>query len=66
MQEIALLLNDHASAALLGVSRATFWRRVRDGTLPGPIRLGGVTRWRRCELEQAVVSAAATRDRKAI
>ena len=62
MQEPAILLNDNASAALLGISRATFWRRVNDGTLPRPIKLGGVTRWRRCELDAAIERAAKDRD----
>jgi predicted DNA-binding transcriptional regulator AlpA len=59
--EPALLLSDHAAAALLGISRATFWRRVNDRTLPPPLRLGGVTRWRRSELVAAIERAAAAR-----
>jgi|AACY02.2.fsa_nt_gi Predicted transcriptional regulator len=50
----ALLLSDHAAAAWLGMSRATFWRRVTDGTFPQPIRIGRSTRWRRDELQAAV------------
>jgi predicted DNA-binding transcriptional regulator AlpA len=46
----ALLLSDNAAAAWLGISRATFWRRVKDQTFPKPIRIGGATRWRRDEL----------------
>lgn len=45
--EVAILLSDNAAAAMLSISRATFWRRVKDGTFPKPIRLGGATRWRR-------------------
>ena len=58
-----LLLSDKSAAVLLGISRATFWRRVSDKTLPSPIRLGGVTRWRRDELERAIVTASARADR---
>mgnify|MGYP006276843971 CR=1 FL=1 len=53
--EIApLLLNDKQAANWLGISRATFWRRVADGTFPRPIRIGGATRWRRDELMAAI------------
>ena len=57
----AFLLSDNAASAWLGISRATFWRRVNDGTLPKPIKIGGATRWRRDELMGAVEKAAATR-----
>ena len=58
----ALLLNDYAAAEFLGVSRATFWRRVADGTLPKPVRLGGATRWRRDALMAAVDALSAKSD----
>ena len=57
-----MLLADRDGAAMLGISRATFWRRVADGTLPRPIRLGGVTRWRQDELLLAIERASAIRD----
>ena len=53
-EETAILLSDNAAAALLGISRATFWRRVKDGTFPQPVKIGGATRWRRAELLAAV------------
>lgn len=56
--EPAMLLSDNAAAALLGISRATFWRRVKDKTLPAPIKIGAATRWRRRELICAVEKAA--------
>jgi predicted DNA-binding transcriptional regulator AlpA len=40
----------------LGVS--TVWRRVKDGTLPAPVKIGGATRWRRAEIEAAFSDAA--------
>jgi predicted DNA-binding transcriptional regulator AlpA len=61
----ALLLSDNTAAAWLDISRATFWRRVADGTLPRPIRLGGATRWRQDELLLAVEKASATREAEA-
>lgn len=63
--EPAFLLSDNTSAALLGISRATFWRRVKDGVLPKPIKLGGVTRWRRSELIAAIDRVTAERDAEA-
>ena len=60
--EPAELMSDQSSAAWLGVSRATFWRRVADGTLPRPIRLGGRTLWRRSELRAVIDNLTAERD----
>lgn len=58
-----ILLSDKDAANLLGISRATFWRRVADKTLPQPVRLGGVTRWRREDLERAILAATQRPDR---
>ncbi|MFG1346125.1 AlpA family transcriptional regulator [Xanthobacter autotrophicus DSM 431] len=44
------LLNVKESAALLGVSTPTFWRRVADGTAPKPLKLGSLSRWPRSEI----------------
>ena len=60
-EEPTLLMSDNAAAAWLGISRATLWRRVADATLPQPVRIGGVTRWRRDELLAAVDRASARR-----
>ena len=53
----AALLSAEAAAAWLSMSRATFWRRVKDGTFPAPLKIGGITRWRREELLEAISSA---------
>ena len=58
-----LLLSDKSAANLLGISRATFWRRVNDKTLPKPMRLGGVTRWRREDIERTIEAAFSRPDR---
>lgn len=55
--EISRLLRDTDAAALLSCSRSTFWRRVADGTIPRPIRLGGISRWRAADIERAVAEA---------
>lgn len=51
-------LPDVAAAALCGVSRATFWRRVKDGTFPPGFKIGSATRWRRSDLLRALDRAA--------
>ena len=55
------LLSVQDVAKMLGVSVATVWRRVKDGTLPEPIRFGGVTRWVREELIEVLSTAQARR-----
>jgi predicted DNA-binding transcriptional regulator AlpA len=54
MQMAPLLVRDDTAAALLGVSRATFWRYVKSGIMPQPIKIGGSTRWRTEEIEAAI------------
>lgn len=60
------LIPDLGVAAILGISRATVWRRVSDGTLPKPIRLVGVTRWSRAEIQELIDRALAARDAAAV
>ncbi len=57
-----VLLSDQGVAALLDMSRASVWRRVNDKTLPQPIRIGGLTRWSRAEIEAVIDAALAARD----
>ena len=58
----SVLVSDAVGAELIGVSRSSFWNRVHDGTLPQPIRLGGMTRWRRDEILAAIDRLSAARD----
>ncbi len=41
---------------------STIWRRVADGTLPKPIKIGGLTRWVRPEIDTVIDRAKAVRD----
>lgn len=56
------LLRDWEGAALLGVSVPTWWRRVKDGTVPKPIKLGGMSRWPQSEIIEVIERAKAARD----
>ena len=51
------LFRDGDAAELLGCSKATFWRRVADGTIPRPLKIGGMSRWPASEIV-AVIEAA--------
>lgn len=62
--EPAELMSDTCAAGWLSVSRASFWRRVADGTLPGPIKIGGRTLWRRSELLAVIEGLAEERDQR--
>lgn len=55
------LLTVREGAALLQVSIPTFWRRVADGTIPKPVKLGGLSRWPRSEVLAVIETAKAAR-----
>ena len=46
-------------AALFGVSIVTCWRWAKNGSLPAPIKRGGVTAWRVGDLRAAMSPVAA-------
>ncbi len=60
-----VLISDVEVATLLGCSRSTIWRRVADGTLPKPVKIGGLSRFVLSEINARVESAMAARDREA-
>ena len=47
-----LLITKHEAAGLMAVSARTLDRLVSRGEFPAPIRLGGMRRWNRADLEQ--------------
>ncbi|MDH3264029.1 MAG: DNA-binding protein [Paracoccaceae bacterium] len=55
------LIRDRECAEMLGASVATFWRRVADGTIPKPVRIGGMSRWPRSEIVAVIEAAKARR-----
>lgn len=56
------LLTARESAAHLQISVPTFWRRVSDGTVPQPIKLGGLSRWPRSEIQNVIEKAKSKRN----
>lgn len=60
-----VLISDKDVAEMIGGSRATVWRRVKDGVLPEPIKFGGMTRWIQSEVEAAIAKQIAARDARA-
>jgi predicted DNA-binding transcriptional regulator AlpA len=56
-----ILIRDADAAALLDCSKATFWRRVADGTVPRPIKIGGMSRWLKSEILAVIQRAEARR-----
>lgn len=57
-----ILIRDRDAAELLGCSKATFWRRVADGTFPKPVKIGGMSRWQHSDITTVINQAKACRD----
>jgi excisionase family DNA binding protein len=51
-------LSDKQIAEALSVCRATVWRMTADGRLPQPVKIGGTTRWRADEVQEALSAHA--------
>lgn len=56
------LLTAREAAAVLQVSVPTFWRRVADGTVPKPVKLGGLSRWPKSEVLAVIETAKLARN----
>ena len=48
------LLTAREGAKVLQVSVPTFWRRVADGTVPQPVKIGALSRWPASEITQVI------------
>ncbi len=59
------LLNKNEAAALLTISVPSLWRRVREGSVPKPLKLGATSRWPRSEIIEAIERAKKVRDKAA-
>ncbi|AYE84842.1 helix-turn-helix transcriptional regulator [Sulfitobacter sp. D7] len=49
-----LYYNFHDIMILTGLGRSTIYRRIEDGTLPGPVKIGHRSLWRRDEFITAL------------
>jgi predicted DNA-binding transcriptional regulator AlpA len=56
------LLTAREGAAVLQVSVPTFWRRVADGTVPKPVKIGALSRWPKSEIVEVIETAKAQRN----
>jgi predicted DNA-binding transcriptional regulator AlpA len=61
MPPIDSLITAGESATVLQISMPTFWRRVADGTVPKPVKIGGLSRWPRSEILGVIEAAKARR-----
>jgi predicted DNA-binding transcriptional regulator AlpA len=61
MEIIDPLLTAREGAKVLQVSIPTFWRRVADGTVPKPVKIGSLSRWPASEINQVIEHAKARR-----
>jgi len=50
-------------AKFAGCNPSTIWRRVNDGTLPKPTKIGGMTLWDEGEVDECIEAALAERDK---
>ena len=55
------LLTVRECTKLLQMSIPTFYRRIADGTLPKPIKMGALSRWSQAEILTAIETAKAKR-----
>lgn len=62
MNNIDPLIRDRDAAAMLGCSVSTFWRRVREGIISRPVKIGGMSRWPQSEIQIAIDCAKQERD----
>lgn len=60
--QVDRLVSVRDTAALLGCSVPTVWRRVADGQLPKPVKIGGITRWPESEINTVIENAKAGRE----
>ena len=52
------LIRDAEGAAMLGCSKATYWRLVAKGAIPPPIKIGGMSRWKASDVQAFIEQAA--------
>ena len=53
-----ILVTAVGAAEMLSIGKSTFWREVKIGNLPKPIKVGSLTRWRVSDLLLCVAGPA--------
>lgn len=56
MSVIDPLLTTDEVTEMLRISRASLHRRIKDGTIPAPIKLGHLARWSRADILSALAA----------
>ena len=59
LADIDPLLTDKEIARIFGCGRSTIWRWVSDGTMPKPLKIGGMSRWRKSAIDALIENAEA-------
>lgn len=49
-----LLVTAADAARMLAMGKSTFWREVKNKTVPAPVKIGGLTRWRVADLNRFI------------
>lgn len=57
MNAVDPLLRANEVCDLLSISVTSLYRRMADGTLPKPVKLGGLSRWSRADILRAIDAA---------
>ena len=50
IESAKILVTAVGAAEMLSIGKSTFWREVKIGNLPKPIKVGSLTRWRVSDL----------------
>ncbi|MEM8802897.1 MAG: helix-turn-helix domain-containing protein [Pseudomonadota bacterium] len=56
------LISVRDTAAILGCGVATVWRKTSEGSIPQPVKIGGLTRWSEAELSNFIENAKQARE----
>lgn len=58
-----LLVDAETAAAMCDMHRGTWYKKVSAGNTPKPVRIGGVVRWRKAELESWIAAGCPARSK---
>lgn len=58
---VPVLISAETIAEMLGISKRQVWRLASSGHLPGRVKLGRLTRWRRADIQRWIESGCPKR-----